>query len=145
MKSESETKFDISDENDQIIKILLGCGSVITFLAGAFLTGLILFFLFGCSSQKPTILTDGNIIDRDGDSYLTLWKDAKKTDNYAIIWVFKQGYGLVPITDLDIEITITPRKPANHGRPNSNIISLNYINGSLLHSLQNSQKRTIPK
>lgn len=81
-----------------------------------FLLGLIvLLCLFcGCAPHRAVISPYGKVIERDGDSYLILWRDlADKPFSYAYNWVYLPGIDHLSIDDMQVIIKITG-KESNH-------------------------------
>jgi hypothetical protein len=72
---------------------------------------LIIPLVVGCSPKLTGILPEGQIIDRDGDMILTLWKDvAGKPNVYRYEWVYMEGLQKVDLTGYQVRIIIQKEK-----------------------------------
>jgi hypothetical protein len=74
---------------------------------------LVLLFVFGgCTVPRAIISPQGQIIERDGDSYLILWRDlAGKPHSYAYNWVYQPGISDIKINELEVMININRKNP----------------------------------
>lgn len=84
---------------------------------------IILCMLSSCAPHRTIITTQGQIIDRDGDSYLILWKDlADKPFSYAYNWVYHPGLSDTPLDQIKVTISIDRKEEVQKlqkGKPNT--------------------------
>lgn len=73
---------------------------------------LIMLLATSCGSVKPSaIIPEGQLIERDGDRFLIIWKDmGDKPHSYAYNWVYLPELEGTPINIADYEAKIILQK-----------------------------------
>jgi hypothetical protein len=87
----------------------------ITLIIWALLVMMTMTTFSSCAPHRAVITTQGQVIDRYGDTYLILWRDlADKPYSYAYNWVYQPGLLDTPIDQIKVSIIID-RKEGNDG------------------------------
>ena len=82
----------------------------ITLIIWALLAMMTMTTFSSCTPHRAVITTQGQVIDRDGDTYLILWRDlADKPYSYAYNWVHYPGLLNTPLDKIEVSITINKK------------------------------------
>jgi hypothetical protein len=77
----------------------------------SYVTIMVLLLTCSCSTAKSTVGTTGQVIAREGDTFLLLFKEiGGKPHTYSYLWVYQPGIGIIPTEQLDVRISIRPKE-----------------------------------